>query len=104
LINFIGNALKFTERGTIKIGIEITDRTIRFNVKDTGIGIDKQYHSRIFERFRQVEGTYTRRYGGNGLGLAISKSLVEMLGGTINMESEKGKGSLFYFILPDVIV
>ncbi|HLN71870.1 MAG TPA: PAS domain S-box protein [Prolixibacteraceae bacterium] len=104
LVNFIGNALKFTEKGTIKIGIEITGRFVQFNVIDTGIGIEEKYHSRIFERFRQVEGSLTRKYGGNGLGLAISKSLVELLGGTIGMKSEKGKGSHFYFILPDVIV
>lgn len=104
LVNFIGNALKFTEQGSIGIGMEITGRTIQFIVTDTGIGIEKQYHSRIFERFRQVEGSLTRKYGGNGLGLAISKSLVEIMGGTIGMESEKGKGSQFYFVLPDVIV
>jgi signal transduction histidine kinase len=104
LVNFVGNALKFTEMGTIKIGIEITGRSVLFMVTDTGIGIAEQYHSRIFERFRQVEGSLTRRYGGNGLGLAISKSLIEMLGGTIGMQSEREKGSRFYFILPDVIV
>lgn len=104
LINFLGNALKFTEKGTIKIGIDVKGKTIQFNVSDTGIGIEEKYHFRIFERFRQVEGSLTRKYGGNGLGLAISKSLVEMMGGIIDMKSERGKGSQFYFILPDVIV
>lgn len=104
LVNFIGNALKFTEKGTIKMGIEVSGRSVQFNVIDTGIGIEEKHHSRIFERFRQVEGSFTRKYGGNGLGLAISKSLVELLGGTIGMKSEKGKGSHFYFTLPDVIV
>jgi PAS domain S-box-containing protein len=104
LVNFVGNALKFTESGNIKIGFEVNKRSVRLMVSDTGIGIEKKYHSRIFERFRQVEGSLTRKYGGNGLGLAISKSLVEMLGGTIGMQSEKGKGSQFYITLPDVIV
>lgn len=103
IINFIGNALKFTENGSIEIGVKVIGRSVQFHVKDTGIGIPEQYHARIFERFRQVEGSYTRKYGGNGLGLAISKSLVEMLGGTIGMKSSKGIGSLFYFTLPDVL-
>lgn len=100
LINFVGNALKFTEKGTIEIGAKVTEQSIQLFVKDTGIGIPEQYHARIFERFRQVEGSYTRKYGGNGLGLAISKSLIEMLGGTIEMQSREGKGSTFYLTLP----
>ncbi|MBC8004333.1 MAG: PAS domain S-box protein [Verrucomicrobia bacterium] len=103
LINFIGNALKFTEKGSIEIGVKVIGRSVQFHVKDTGIGIPEQYHARIFERFRQVEGSYTRKYGGNGLGLAISKSLIEMLGGTMGMKSSEGMGSLFYFTLPDVL-
>lgn len=103
LVNFVGNALKFTEKGTIEIGAKVIGRSVQIFVKDTGIGIPEQYHARIFERFRQVEGSYTRKYGGNGLGLAISKSLIEMLGGTIEMQSQEGKGSLFYFTLPDVL-
>jgi PAS domain S-box-containing protein len=103
LINFVGNALKFTDIGTVEIGVRVIDTSVQFHVKDTGIGISKEFHEHIFERFRQVEGSSTRRYGGNGLGLAISKSLVEMLGGTIGMESESGKGADFYFTLPDVV-
>ncbi|HET6558734.1 MAG TPA: PAS domain S-box protein, partial [Prolixibacteraceae bacterium] len=103
LVNFVGNALKFTEKGTIEIGARVIGQSVQFFVKDTGIGIPERFHARIFERFRQVEGSYTRKYGGNGLGLAISKSLIEMLGGTIEMQSQEGKGSLFYFTLPDVI-
>lgn len=103
IINFIGNALKFTEKGSIEIGVKAIGRSVQFHVKDTGIGIPEQHHARIFERFRQVEGAYTRKYGGNGLGLAISKSLIEMLGGTIGMKSSEGEGSLFYFTLPDVL-
>jgi PAS domain S-box-containing protein len=103
LINFVGNALKFSESGSIQIGMKIEGKSVEFHVKDTGIGIPKEYHQHIFERFRQVEESPTRKYGGNGLGLAISKNLIEMLGGTIGMESGEGKGSTFYFILPDVL-
>jgi PAS domain S-box-containing protein len=97
LVNFVGNAIKFTEKGFIVIGIEIVGDFVQFYVKDTGIGIPKEFHEQIFERFRQVETGNTRKYGGNGLGLPISKSLVELLGGKIWMESEHGKGSTFYF-------
>jgi signal transduction histidine kinase len=69
-------------------------------VKDTGIGISEEFHQQIFERFRQVESSSTRKYGGNGLGLPISKSLVELMGGSIWMESVQGKGSTFYFTIP----
>jgi PAS domain S-box-containing protein len=100
LINFVGNAIKFTEEGLIEIGFRTIHNNIQFYVKDTGIGIPEQYHNEIFERFRQVEQSHTRKYGGNGLGLAISKSLVEMLGGEIGMTSELGLGSTFYFTVP----
>jgi len=73
---------------------------IEFHVKDTGIGIPADYLEKIFVRFRQVEASYTRKFGGNGLGLAISKNLVELMGGQIWVESELGKGSTFYFTLP----
>ena len=99
LTNFVTNAIKFTEQGSIEIGLTATDDTVCFYVKDTGIGIPEEYHSSIFARFQQVENTYTRKYGGNGLGLAISKSLVELLGGKIGVESEPGKGSMFYFTI-----
>lgn len=100
LINFIGNAIKFTEEGSIELGICIDSQNVMFYVKDSGIGIPPEAHERIFERFRQIEGAATRKYGGNGLGLAISKSLIEMLGGTIGMKSALGKGSTFYFNMP----
>ena len=103
LINFVTNALKFTEKGSIEIGIENGGDSLQLYVRDTGIGISKEFHTNIFERFRQVETSHTRKYGGNGLGLAISKSLIELLGGTIGMESEQGKGSLFYVKLPVVM-
>ena len=100
LINFISNAIKFTETGCIEIGIKPAGKFVQFHVKDTGIGIPEEYHEKIFERFRQVESADKRKYGGNGLGLSISKSLVELLGGTIWIESEPEKGSTFYFTVP----
>jgi signal transduction histidine kinase len=98
--NLLDNAIKFTKEGFIEIGIKTTRDFVQFQVKDTGIGIPKEFHDTIFERFRQVESANTRKYGGNGLGLAISKSLIELLGGTIWTESEEGKGSAFYFTIP----
>jgi len=98
--NLIGNAFKFTAKGKIEIGYLPKDKMVEFFVKDTGIGIPAEYHDTIFERFRQVETEKTRKYGGNGLGLAISKNLVELMGGKIWLESESGKGSVFYFTLP----
>ena len=100
LINLVGNAIKFTESGFVEIGFCEAGNFIQFHVKDTGIGINHEFHQQIFERFSQVESAFSRKYGGNGLGLPISKSLVELLGGTIWVESEEGKGSVFYFTLP----
>lgn len=100
MVNFVSNALKFTEVGFINIGLRKENDNIKFYVSDTGIGIEQEHHYLIFERFRQVEKANTRRYGGNGLGLAISKNLIELMGGEIGVESERGKGSTFYFTLP----
>jgi signal transduction histidine kinase len=100
LVNLVSNALKFTHDGFVEVGMSLTDHQIQFHIKDTGIGISEEHHHDIFERFKQVESSDTRRYGGNGLGLAISKSLVELLGGKMWMESEAGKGSVFYFSVP----
>lgn len=100
LVNFVSNALKFTEEGFINIGFRKENHYIKFYVRDTGIGIEQEHHHLIFERFIQLESSNTRKYGGNGLGLAISKRLIELLGGEIGVESEKGKGSTFYFTLP----
>jgi len=98
--NLIGNALKFTHTGFIEIGFSHVEGIFEFFVKDTGIGIASEFYEDIFERFRQVDESRTRKYGGNGLGLAISKNLVEVLGGRIRLESEVGKGSTFYFTIP----
>ncbi|MBC8004476.1 MAG: PAS domain S-box protein, partial [Verrucomicrobia bacterium] len=100
IVNLIGNSIKFTEKGFVELGVRKIDENIQFHVKDTGIGISAAHKDKIFERFRQVESCLSRKYGGNGLGLAISKSLVELLGGKLWMESEEGNGSTFYFTLP----
>ena len=100
LVNLVANAIKFSKDGHIEIGFKAKENVLEFHVKDAGIGIPKEYHEKIFDRFRQVESDYTREYGGNGLGLAISKSIVEMLGGKIWLDSEVGLGSVFYFTIP----
>lgn len=98
--NLIGNSVKFTSKGHISVGYERKDDYIEFHVKDTGIGIPKEFHQAIFERFRQVDTARTRKYGGNGLGLAISKNLVNLLGGTIWVESVVDEYSDFRFTIP----
>ncbi|MDH3971614.1 MAG: ATP-binding protein, partial [Gammaproteobacteria bacterium] len=105
LVNLIGNAAKFTSAGEIslvvrKIDDEERGAQILFEVNDTGIGIPGELQSRIFERFRQADDSVQRQYGGTGLGTAIAKHLVELMGGVIGVESEQGKGSKFWFRLP----
>jgi PAS domain S-box-containing protein len=101
LINLIGNSMKFTERGFIEFGYSLKDKkTIEFVVRDTGIGIPLSKQQDIFYRFSQVDNSNTRKYGGTGLGLAISKNIIEIMGGTIWLESEPGNGSAFFFTLP----
>jgi signal transduction histidine kinase/CheY-like chemotaxis protein len=104
LTNLLNNALKFTFEGIIEFGYLIPNNaTILFYVSDTGIGLSDDKIPLIFERFRQADDTTTRQFGGTGLGLAISKKLVEMMGGRIWAESEKSKGSTFFFTLPLII-
>lgn len=101
LTNLIDNALKFTEEGFIEFGYEIlNEEKILFYVKDTGVGMDHKKKDMVFDRFTKIEDDKTRLYRGAGLGLAISKSLVELLGGRIWVESTLGEGSTFYFGLP----
>ena len=100
LSNLISNALKFTKQGNVNFGYQIKEDEIEFVVEDTGIGIPAIMHSEIFKRFRQVESTTARQFGGSGLGLSISKAYIEMLGGKIWLDSELGKGSTFYFTIP----
>jgi PAS domain S-box-containing protein len=100
--NLLNNAIKFTNEGSVEFGYKTKEGFIEFYVKDTGIGIAAENQILIFSRFRQVENTDTRTYGGNGLGLSISKALVEKLGGTITVNSEIGTGSTFVFTIPDI--
>jgi len=100
LTNLIKNAIKFTNEGSIKFGYKRKGKYLQFFVKDTGTGIAMELREIIFERFRQGSESLARNYEGAGLGLSISKSFVEMLGGKIWVESEPGKGSTFYFTVP----
>jgi len=102
LINLTENAIKFTEKGEILIQTDLQAESdeyllVRFTVADTGIGIPKDRQKAVFERFVQADGSTTRRFGGTGLGLTISKQLIELMGGTIGLESEPGHGSKFWF-------
>lgn len=103
-INLLKNALKFTNKGHVHYGFKIEKNTdkpmIRFFVEDTGIGIPENKLELIFDVFRQIDDSHTRKYGGTGIGLSISKKLIRFLGGDIWVESEEGKGSIFYFTIP----
>jgi PAS domain S-box-containing protein len=100
LSNLINNALKFTKNGQIAFGYTVKDNFIEFYVKDTGIGIHPEQYSRIFERFYQIDSAISRQYSGTGLGLSICKGYVELLGGSIRVESEPGIGTCFIFTVP----
>jgi signal transduction histidine kinase len=104
LLNLVGNAIKFTDRGTVELRLDCAEERgapwLIFTVADTGIGIPKADHERIFQAFMQADGTLARRYAGTGLGLAISRQLVELMGGEIAVESEPGEGSVFRVRLP----
>lgn len=104
LMNLIGNALKFTHEGSIQITAGRMEMegapALQIDVRDSGIGINPENLSLIFERFRQADPSVSRKYGGTGLGLPISKNLVESMGGSLTLESEPGKGSVFTVILP----
>lgn len=107
LINLLGNAIKFTENGSVELAVTLiagdrssSGHTLEFAVIDTGIGMSAEQQSRLFQPFSQADASVTRNYGGSGLGLAISQRLVSMLGGTISVESELGKGSTFRVRVP----
>lgn len=102
LINLVNNAVKFTERGVVLLRLVLDSQaygrtTVRFTVTDTGVGIPKDRIDRLFKSFSQADASTTRVYGGTGLGLVISKQLAELMGGTIGVESEPGRGSTFWF-------
>ena len=100
LSNLLSNAVKFTERGGVRLEVTRHDGLLCFAVTDTGIGFDDAVKARLFRRFEQADASIRRRFGGTGLGLAISRSLVELMGGRIDVESEPGRGSRFHFSLP----
>ena len=112
LANLVGNAIKFTERGEVRVEARLADaqvagtlapdgrRAVQFSVRDTGIGIEPEHAQQVFEPFVQADASTTRRYGGTGLGLAISRQLTERMGGRIGMTSAPGVGSNFWFVVP----
>ncbi len=101
LVNLLSNAIKFTNAGSVEVEVSQIDPThLLISVKDTGVGIAESELEHIFEEFRQVDQTNTRQHGGTGLGLAITKSLVDMMKGSITVESKLGQGSTFYVYLP----
>ena len=105
LINLVSNATKFTKQGEIAIEVRVVEESndnilVRFEVRDTGIGISQEVQQRIFEPFTQADGSTTRKYGGTGLGLAICRQVIGFLGGEIDVSSELGRGSTFWFEIP----
>jgi len=105
MVNLISNAIKFTSEGGVSVHIKLKlkdekDALIRVEVMDTGIGIPKSKHQKLFVAFSQADGSTTRKYGGSGLGLTIVRQLVEMMKGNLGVDSEVGKGSKFWFVIP----
>ena len=100
LHNLVGNGVKFTETGEVKISAERQNGHIKIDVSDTGIGIREEDHEKIFHAFEQTDGSMAREYGGTGLGLSVTRQLVELHGGTIDVQSKVGEGSVFSFTLP----
>jgi PAS domain S-box-containing protein len=104
LTNLVGNAIKFTERGGVRVNVEAIEnrqrRWIRFEVRDTGVGVPSEKRDEIFKEFMQADSSHARKFGGTGLGLAISKKLVQAMGGEIGVDGADGGGSVFWFEIP----
>jgi signal transduction histidine kinase len=100
ILNLVGNAIKFTDEGEVKIEVTVSNETFLVSVHDTGPGVTEADQQKIFDEFQQADGSSTRKKGGTGLGLSISKKIIDMHGGRIWVESTLGKGSTFRFTLP----
>jgi signal transduction histidine kinase len=100
LMNLVGNAVKFTPAGTVRVVADYRDGLLRYRVSDTGPGIDAEAQAGLFQRFSQVDASVSRAHGGSGLGLAISRGLTEAMGGRVGVESRAGEGSTFWFEIP----
>ena len=100
LLNLVGNAIKFTDQGSVEVRAAVVNGRFELSVVDTGFGIAPEDQAKIFEEFQQVDNTSTRKKGGTGLGLSISRRIVELHGGRITVESDVGKGSTFKVIVP----
>ena len=100
LVNLLGNAIKFTPSGEVELTVSRQDTSVRFEVRDTGIGIPPSQRERLFRRFAQADASIGPRFGGHGLGRAISRRLVSLLGGELDFTSQEGEGSRFFFVLP----
>jgi len=100
LVNLLGNAVKFTDQGSVSVRASSAEGRIRVEVADTGIGIDAAHKDKLFRPFSQIDTGLARAHEGTGLGLSVSRHLIELMGGTIDVESAPGAGSTFFFTLP----
>jgi signal transduction histidine kinase len=100
LVALLSNAYKFTTSGEIRLSVNVVDDFVVYRVEDTGIGIPEELHQQVFDEFRQVDGSTTRKYGGSGLGLSLARRLARVLGGEIYVDSSPGHGSTFRVELP----
>lgn len=100
LSNLIANAIKFTDKGGVVLRVAPAGRKVRFEVQDTGVGIAAEHLDKLFQVFSQVDASFTRAHDGAGLGLAICRELVQLMGGEIGVDSTPGKGSVFHVVLP----
>jgi hypothetical protein len=100
LVALLSNAYKFTSSGEVRLSVEVRNGRVVYRVQDTGIGIPEEMRQAVFDEFRQVDGSSTRRYGGSGLGLSLARRLARLLGGEIFVDSAVGEGSTFRVELP----